>query len=129
MSKQQRIVAIGVLVVLVLAVGWTLLPFRFADAVDCGPPLLGAKPGHFDDKGSSLINPTRDCRNSARSKLTFAAVAALIAVVTGAVTIALQPVSRYCIAGDHERCPEWWPAALGPFGDTLSCQCECHRAG
>jgi hypothetical protein len=125
-SKQQRIVSIGVLVVLLLAVGWTLLPFRFADAVDCGPPLLGAKPGHYDEKGVGLINPKRDCHNTAKSRLTFAAVASLIAVVTGAATIALQPVSRFCAAGNHEECPEWWPAALGPFGESLSCQCSCH---
>jgi hypothetical protein len=125
-TKQQRIMSIVVLGVLVLAIGWTLIPFRFADTVNCGPPLLGAHPSGFHDQGRSLVSPERDCHDTARSRLTVAAVVSLIAVIAGAAALAFQPISRQCLAGGHEDCVEWWPAALGPFGHGLSCQCDCH---
>ena len=126
MTKQQRIISVGVLGVLVLSVIWTLLPFRFAGVLSCGPPLLGAKAGELNDQGRSLIRPERDCRNKARSRLTVAAVASLVAVIAGAAAMAFQPVSRQCITGGHDDCVEWWPAALGPAGHDLGCQCDCH---
>lgn len=126
MTKQQKIISLVVLGVLVLAVGWTLLPFRFADTVDCGPALLGGNPGTFDDKGRTLVNPVRDCHNTAKSRLTVAAVASLIAVLAGAAALAFQPISHHCAGGDHQSCADWWPAALGPLGRNLACQCECH---
>jgi hypothetical protein len=125
-TKQQRIISLGVLGVLVLAVVWTLLPFRFADTLSCGPALFGGNPGEFNDRGRSLINPERDCHNAAKSRLTVAAVASLIAVLAGAAALAFQPISRHCVAGSHEDCVDWWPAALGPLGQSLGCQCECH---
>ena len=126
MTKQQRYISIGVLIVLVIAIGWTLLPFKFAGTLSCGPPILGGNPGEFSDEGKSLIVPERDCHNAARSRLTVAAVGALMAVIAGAVALAFQPVSRHCLAGDHDDCVDWWPAALGPLGHSLGCQCDCH---
>jgi hypothetical protein len=125
-TKQQRIISIVVLAVVLLSVAWTLLPFRFADAVNCGPALLGAKPGHYDDHGRGLINPKRDCHDKGKSRLTVAAIASLVAVIVGASTLAVHPVSAQCLRGGHEECPHWWPAALGPGGEGFACQCGCH---
>lgn len=128
MTKQQKVVAGVVLTILLLSVGWVLLPFRFADAVDCGPPLLGAEPGEYIDTGQGFINPERDCHNKAKSRLTVAATASLLAVVVGVVALTAKPQSAECLNGDHDACSQWWPAELGPTGEEFSCQCSCHTA-
>src|SRR5207248_3529313 len=120
-TKPQKYICFAALAVVLIAVGWTLLPFRFADAVDCGPPLLGAKPGAYESRGVGLIKPDRDCHDKAKSRLTVAAVASLLAVGTAAAALYLQPLSRQCMSGNHDECPEWWPAALGPAGEGFSC--------
>jgi len=125
-TKQQKVVAGVVLTILVLSVGWVLLPFRFADAVSCGPPLLGAKPGKYVETGRGFIKPERDCHNKAKSRLTVSAVASLLAVVVGAVAMTAKPESAECINGNHEDCTQWWPAEMGPTAEEFSCQCRCH---
>ena len=45
MTRQQRLVVLSfVFALLVIAVGYSLLPFTFADTIHCSPPLLGAEP-------------------------------------------------------------------------------------
>ncbi|HEX2274837.1 MAG TPA: hypothetical protein VHG90_13260 [Acidimicrobiales bacterium] len=126
MTKQQKVVSGVVVAILLLSVGWVLLPFRFADAVDCGPPLLGAEPGEYVETGQGFINPERDCHNKAKSRLTVAATASLLAVVVGVVSLTVKPQSAECLNGDHDACSQWWPAELGPTGEEFSCQCTCH---
>ena len=126
MTKQQKVVSGVVVAILLLSVGWVLLPFRFADAVDCGPPLLGAEPGEYVETGQGFINPERDCHNKAKSRLTVAATASLLAVVVGVVSLTVKPQSAECLNGDHDACSQWWPAELGPAGEEFSCQCSCH---
>jgi hypothetical protein len=126
LTKQQKVIASVVLAVVLISLGWTLLPFRFADAVDCGPPLLGAEPGPYDSGGQGFIKPERDCHNKAKSRLTVAAVASLLAVVVGVVSLAAKPESAECLNGNHDACSQWWPAELGPGGEGFSCQCGCH---
>jgi hypothetical protein len=126
LTKQQKVIASVVLAVVLLSLGWTLLPFRFADAVDCGPPLLGAEPGPYDSGGQGFIKPERDCHNKAKSRLTVAAVAMFVANVVGIAAAATKPVSRECLAGNHDDCTEWWPAELGAAAEGYACQCECH---
>jgi hypothetical protein len=125
-TRQQKVISSAVLAIVLISLGWTLLPFRFADAVDCGPPLLGAKPGKYEDHGIGFIKPDRDCHNTAKSRLTVAAVASFVAAVIGVVSVAAKPVSAQCLAGNHEDCTEWWPAELGTSGESFACQCDCH---
>jgi len=125
-TRQQKIVPFAVLFVLVLAVIWSLIPFKFANVVDCGAPLFGAKPKN-DAPAISFINPEVDCRSKGKSRLSVSAVAAFVAVLVGTAMIALKPISSSCAAGDHDDCREWWlAAALGDAGSGLGCQCECH---
>lgn len=126
LTKQQKIISGVVLGILVLAIGYALLPFRFADAVNCGPPLLGAKPGKYVERGIGFIKPDRDCRNAARSRLAVAAVTAILAMGVGVATLASKNISASCLNGNHEECTEWWAAELGPGGEGYSCQCSCH---
>lgn len=125
MTREQKLVPIGVLIILALAVGWALLPFNFANVVDCGAPLMGAHPKNSAPP-TSFINPEKDCLAKGKSRLSVSAVAAFVAVLAGAAMVALKPVSSSCASGDHEACREWWLAPLGAAGAGLSCQCECH---
>jgi hypothetical protein len=127
LTKQQKVISGVVLGILLLALGYTLLPFRFANAVDCGPPLLGAKPGKYEDRGIGFIKPDRDCRNAARSRLAVAAVTAILAMGVGVAALASKNISASCLKGNHEDCTEWWAAELGEGGEGYSCQCSCHR--
>ncbi|HEX3623346.1 MAG TPA: hypothetical protein VHT97_13615 [Acidimicrobiales bacterium] len=126
MTRQQKIVPVVVLFVIVVSVLWSLIPFKFASVVDCGAPLLGAHPKN-SAPGTSFINPEVDCRSKGKSRLSVSAVAAFLAVLAGTAIISLKPISSSCAAGDHDDCREWWLAvALGDAGTGLSCQCECH---
>ncbi|MFN2606766.1 MAG: hypothetical protein ABR511_02535 [Acidimicrobiales bacterium] len=126
MTKQQKIISGVVLAILLLAVGYSLIPFRFADAVNCGPPLLGAKPGPYVDRGIGFIEPTRDCHNAGKSRLAVSAVAAFVAMGIGVAALATKNISANCLNGNHEDCTEWWAAELGEGAEGYACQCSCH---
>jgi len=125
MTRQQKLVPAFVGLILVLAVGWGLVPFKFAGIVKCGAPLLGAH-AQSEAPGTSFINPKVDCLSKGKSRLSVSAVAAFLAVLGGTAALYLKPISSSCAAGNHDDCREWWLAALGGAGAGLSCQCECH---
>ena len=127
MTRQQKVVPFAVLFVLALALIWSLIPFKFANIVSCGAPLLGA---HAESSAppTSFINPKTDCLAKGKSRLSVSAVAAFLAVAAGTAVINFKPVSSSCAGGDHDSCREWWlAAALGDAGAGLGCQCECHE--
>lgn len=126
MTSAQKAVPVVVLFVLALAVGWSLLPFRFADTIDCSPPLFGAKPHQLTAPPEGFINPVIDCKATGKSRLSVSAIAAFVAVLAGTLAVYFKPISGSCMAGNHEACREWWPAALGAGGEAFSCQCSCH---
>ena len=126
MTRQQKLVPIGVLAILALSLIWAVLPFNFANVVDCEAPLFGAQPKN-DAPGTSFINPEEDCLSKGKSRLLVSAVAALMASAAGATMVGMKPISRACGNADHDNCQEWWlAAALGDAGAGLGCQCECH---
>jgi hypothetical protein len=126
-TRQQKIVPFAVLFVIALSLIWSLIPFKFADIVSCGPPLLGAH-AESGAPGTSFIDPKTDCRSKGKSRLSVSAVASFLAVLAGTAVINLKPISASCAAGDHDDCREWWLAiALGSAGTGLSCQCPCHE--
>ncbi len=126
MTKQQKAVPFAVLFILLLSVAWGLIPFKFANIVDCGAPLLGAHP-KSGAPPTSFINPKVDCLAKGKSRLSVSAVAAFVAVLAGTAVLSFKPISASCAGGDHDACNEWWlAAALGSAGAGLGCQCECH---
>lgn len=126
MTRQQKIVPIVVLAVIALSLVWALIPFKFANIVDCGAPLLGAHP-ESTAPATSFIDPKVDCLSKGKSRLSVSAVAAFVAVLAGTAMLALKPISSSCASGNHDDCREWWlAAALGEAGAGLGCQCECH---
>ncbi|MGI8985001.1 MAG: hypothetical protein ACR2HM_10815 [Acidimicrobiales bacterium] len=125
MTRQQKLVPIGVLVIMFLALAWAMVPFSFANVVDCQAPLFGAQPKN-EAPATSFIRADEDCLSKGKSRLLVSAVAALLAALVGTTMVALKPVSSSCAAGDHESCREWWLAPLGEAAAGLGCQCECH---
>lgn len=138
MTRQQRVVPIFVMVILAVAIGYSLIPFNFANAIDCGAPLLGAhakldKPRNYQELRSQqttlskgYIKPEIDCREKGKSRLAVSAVASLVTVMAGTAMVALKPESKECLAGNHDDCSEWWAGAAGSVGAAMSCQCACH---
>ncbi len=122
MTKAQRLTPVFVLVIVFLAVGWSLLPFEFTRGVDCGPPLLGAKPK--SDVSVGLVIPEMDCKSKAKSRLLVSAMISLAAVGAGTAMVALRPLSPQCFGGNHDACPDWWANLVSSSG--IGCQCECH---
>ncbi|HVF15034.1 MAG TPA: hypothetical protein VM942_10565 [Acidimicrobiales bacterium] len=129
MTKQQKLVPVFVIVLLLAAVGYTLVPYRFADAIDCEAPLYGGDPKDARGPVEGLIRPFEDCPAKGRSRLTVAAFAALIFSAAGVALVGLKPTSAACLAGSHGDCREWWAAFMGASGEAFSCQCSCHRGG
>ena len=125
MTRQQKLVPIGVLVIIALVLVWSLIPFNFANVVDCEAPLFGASPKN-EAPGTSFIDEEKDCLSKGKSRLLLSAVAAFMAASAGTAMLSLKPTSSSCAKGDHEDCREWWTAALSEAGRGLGCQCECH---
>ncbi|MDQ6727140.1 MAG: hypothetical protein M3066_13375 [Actinomycetota bacterium] len=126
MTRQQKIVPFAVLFVIALSIVWSLIPFKFANVVDCGAPLMGAHP-KSGAPPTSFIDPKVDCLSKGKSRLSVSAVAAFLAVLAGTAVLSFKPISSSCASGDHDACREWWlAAALGDAGAGLGCQCECH---
>lgn len=127
MTTQQKAVPFVVLFIIALSIVWSLLPFNFANVVDCEAPLFGAK-NKNEAPPTSFINAEKDCKAKGKSRLSTSAVAAFVAVLAGTAIVSFKPISSSCSSGDHDSCREWWlTAALGDAGAGLSCQCECHE--
>lgn len=127
MTTQQKIVPFAVLAVMALAVIWSLLPFKFADVVNCEAPFFGAQ-NKNEAPPTSFIRAEEDCLAKGKSRLSFTAVSVFLAALAGTAMMSFKPVSSSCAGGDHDSCREWWlAAALGEAGAGLSCQCECHE--
>ena len=125
MTRQQKLVPIGVLVVLAVSLLWTFIPFNFANVVDCQAPIFGANPKN-GAPATSFIDPEKDCLSKGKSRLLVSAVASFMAVFAGAAMLSLKPISSSCSKGDHDDCREGWLSALGDAAAGLGCQCECH---
>lgn len=138
MTSQQRLVPIFVLIVILGAIGYSLIPFQFADRIDCGAPLLGAhaqlaSPANEREAraqqvelSQGLIRPEEDCRSKGKSRLAVAGVASVVAALVGTAMVGLKPESHECLAGNHDDCHEWWAGLMGGAGTAMSCQCSCH---
>ena len=129
MTKQQKLVPVFVIVLLLAAVGYTLVPYRFANTIDCEAPLFGGDPKELTAPVEGLIRPFEDCPAKGRSRLTVAAFAALFFAAAGVALVGLKPTSSSCLAGRHGDCREWWAAYMGGGAEAFSCQCDCHYEG
>ena len=128
LTSSQKIAPVFVLLVIAGAIGYSLLPFRFADDVDCGAPLFGAKALSAESSPRGFIRPVEDCLASGRSRLAVSAVAAFVAALAGTAMVGLRPLSAECLSGSHDACGEWWPGLMGGGGNAFGCQCDCHTA-
>ncbi len=89
LTTRQKVVPVAGLVVFLLAIGYTLLPFDVVGgAVDCGPALFGSKP---EQAPTAVIvdEPKRACRDAGNSRLAFAAVVGTAAAVIGVAGLIL----------------------------------------
>ncbi len=128
MTSQQKIVPVFVLVVLAGAIGYGLLPFRFADSIRCEAPLLGAQAIDKEADVRGFIKPEEDCAAAGKSRLIRSAIAALLASLAGTAMLGLKPISMECLSGSHDDCREYWSNMAGGLGQRLGCQCQCHAA-
>jgi hypothetical protein len=129
MTTSQKMVPVVVIVLLLGAIGYTLIPFQFANTIDCEAPLFGGEPKDLKAPIEGLIRPAVDCPAKGRSRLTVAAFAALIFSAAGVALVGLKPTSASCLAGHHSECREWWAGLMGGGADAFSCQCDCHYEG
>ncbi len=125
MTNQQKAVPFVVLFVIALGLVWSLIPFQFADVVDCEAPLFGAQ-NKNEAPATSFINAEEDCKSKGKSRLSVTAVTAFVAVLAGTAVLSMNPISSACANGDHDKCREYWLAVVLGEGTGLSCQCECH---
>jgi hypothetical protein len=90
LTTRQKVVPVVGLVVFLLCLGYTLLPFDVVGTVDCGPALFGSKP---EEAPVAVIvdEPKRACRDAGNSRLAFAAVIGTAAVVIAVAGLILPP--------------------------------------
>lgn len=125
-TSPQKAAPLVALAVMLLAIGYALIPFEFAGVVDCGPPLLGAEAKTKEAPSSGFIRPTEDCLSAGKSRLTVSGVVVFVAVLAAAAAVGLRPLSAECNGGNHDDCSQWWPNTMGSLAGGFGCQCECH---
>ena len=125
MTRVQKVTPYGALIVMLLAISYSLIPFEFAQGVKCSAPLMGAKP-NTTASGVGLVLPKEDCLSKGKSRLLVSAMLTLAAAITAAAVVALKPLSPQCHRGDHDACPQWWGNLLSENDSGFGCQCECH---
>lgn len=81
-DTERKIIVLVALAVLAGVLVYTLLPFKVADAVSCGPALTGAEP-RTDEVVVGLLRPPKACEDAGRTRLVNAGIVALLAVVGG----------------------------------------------
>jgi hypothetical protein len=128
-TSEQKVVPVVVLLLLLAAIGYTLLPYKFANTIECEAPLFGGEPKTLEAPVEGLIRPEEDCPAKGRSRLTVAAFAALIFSAAGVALVGLKQTSASCLAGQHGDCREWWAGIMGGGAIAFSCQCDCHYQG
>lgn len=127
-SPLLKLASLVTLLVVALALVFSLLPFKFARAVSCGAPLLGSE-AKDDRPIVGFARPTDACRQKGTSRLTVVAVVAVLAVGAGIAPAFVAPPGADCRMGRHDDCRAWWAVGMGGmFGEALSCQCRCHQA-
>lgn len=123
MNEAQRVAAFVALGVVVLAIGFLLLPFSFAGKVRCEAPLFGAQAKSSEPVGL-ITDPHGSCQRAGRSRLATAGFAAILAVAAGAGVSQVEPPGKDCREGRHDDCHGGWPALIG--ASRFACQCSCH---
>jgi hypothetical protein len=124
-TTQQKAVPFVALFVMALGLIWSLLPFKFADVVNCEAPFFGAK-NKNEAPPTSFIDAKEDCHAKGKSRLSVTAVTVFVAALASAAIVSMKPISSACAKGDHDDCREYWLAGVLGEGSGLSCQCECH---
>ena len=125
-TSQQKAAPLVALAVMLLAIGYALIPFQFAEVIDCGAPLLGAEAKTTEAPSGGFIRPTEDCLSAGKSRLTVSGVVVFVAALAAAAAVGLKPLSSECNSGNHDDCKYWWPNVMGSAGQGFGCQCDCH---
>lgn len=123
MNQAQRVAAFVALAVVVLSIGYLLLPFTFAGRVRCEAPLFGSGAKSSETVGL-ITDPEGSCQRAGRSRLVTAGFTAVLAVAAGAGVNKIEAPGRDCREGRHEDCHGGWPALIG--ASRFACQCSCH---
>jgi polyhydroxyalkanoate synthesis regulator phasin len=89
---RRRLVPLLALVVVLGAIGFTLLPFSAAGAVDCDPPLLVANPDIRQTAG--YRRPELACVPPGNTRLIVSALVAFLAVAVGTAGALVPPAPR-----------------------------------
>ena len=89
LTTRQKVVPVLGLVLFVLCIGYTLVPFDVVGgAVHCGPALFGSKP-RAAPTAVIVDEPKRACRDAGNSRLAFAGVLGTAAAVIGVAGLIL----------------------------------------
>ena len=91
LTTRQKIVPALALLVLVVALAYTLVPFTVADTVRCQAALRGSGLAQELPAGAIVGDPRKACRDVGNSRLSLAGVVGLAAVILGAAGLLLPP--------------------------------------
>ncbi|HWH35889.1 MAG TPA: hypothetical protein VNT56_11295 [Acidimicrobiales bacterium] len=82
-SSRQRYVPVGALVVIVVALVYSALPFTFAGVVECSAALGGSRAAEDTPAGATVGNADQACADTGGRRLVNAAVVGGAALVIG----------------------------------------------
>ncbi|MGQ0744902.1 MAG: hypothetical protein ACT4OS_11315 [Acidimicrobiales bacterium] len=91
MNMEQKSIAGFAVAIMMVAVIYALVPFRFADTVPCSAPLLGSRALSLEVSSKGLIKPVEDCLRKGRSRLIVSASAAFMAIAAGVAFVMTEP--------------------------------------
>ena len=103
-ASTRVVTPIAALVVLVLALGFTLMPFKAVGGVSCSAPLRGAEPTGDVSSVAVLGGTEGACRDAGNSRMAMAATVSAIFVGTALVAVLHpnRPRSRMMVASEGQ---------------------------
>ena len=82
----RKVIPLVALLVLAGVLVYTLLPFKVAGAVSCGPALTGSEP-RTEEVTVGLLRPPKACDDAGRNRLVNGGIIAVLALIGGGAAL------------------------------------------
>lgn len=110
MTSLGRVAALVVVSALLAVLGYALLPFRAAGALECGAALRGSEPERFVTVGLLVGRERRVCKAEGNSRLIAAGIAAVVLLGVGLAAVLLpESEMEKAFLGEEGDLPDYGP--------------------
>lgn len=110
MSNPGRVAALVAVSAVLAVVGYGLLPFRAAGALECGPALKGSEARRHVTVGLLVGREGEVCRSRGNSRLIVGGVTGIVLLVVGVAAVLLpESEMERALLGEEGDLPDYGP--------------------